>query len=177
MSRGKSTSRGRGLRLVFVVTALVAGAIGFWMVDRYLRFGDEPVQGIEAGASLLVERGDNFADVLRKLHAQGMPSVRDPEWQLLSRQLGAAGRLQVGEYALRQGITPRQLLMDMRNGKVISRRFTIVEGWSLRQVRAALARAEPLQHETAKLDDAAIHLQRPDWNSDCRVLAWSRRTA
>ena len=156
MSRGKATSRGRGLRLVFVVTALVAGAIGFWMVDRYLRFADEPVQGIEAGASLQVESGDNFADVLRKLHAQGMPSVRDPEWQLLSRQTGAAGRLQVGEYALPAGITPRRLLMDMRNGNVINRRFTIVEGWSLRQVRAALARAKLLQHDTAELDGAAL---------------------
>jgi hypothetical protein len=28
-----------------------------------------------------------------------------------------------------------------------------------------------------ELDDVAIHAQRPDWNSHCRVMSWSRRTA
>jgi UPF0755 protein len=44
----------------------------------------------------------------------------------------------------------------MREGKVISHRFTIVEGWNLRELRAALARAQPLEHETVQLDDAAL---------------------
>ena len=156
MSKGKRHSRGRGLRLVFIVTALLAGALAFWMFDRYQRFADEPVPGIAAGTSLMVASGDNFADVLRKLHALGVAPARDPEWQLLARQLGAASRLQVGEYALRPGISPRQLLLDMRDGKVVRRRFTIVEGWSLRQLRAALAKADPLAQETADLDGEAL---------------------
>ena len=156
MSRGKSGSRGRGLRMVFVATALLAGVLGYWMVDRYLHFADQPVPGIAAGSSLVVESGDNFADVLRKLHDAGMPDRRDSEWQLLARQLDAAGRLQVGEYELRPGITRRQLLLDLRNGKVLRRRVTIVEGWNLRQLRAALDRATPLLHETPALDDAAL---------------------
>ncbi|HET7655804.1 MAG TPA: endolytic transglycosylase MltG [Luteimonas sp.] len=156
MSTGKTHSRGRGLRLVFVVTALLAGALAFWMFDRYQRFADEPVPGLAADASLFVERGDNFGAVLRKLHEQGMPANRDHEWRLLARQLGAAARLQVGEYALPEGITPRQLLVAMRDGKVVRRRFTIVEGWSIRQLRAALAAAQPLAHETDGMDDAAL---------------------
>ena len=44
----------------------------------------------------------------------------------------------------------------MRDGKVISHRFTIVEGWNIRDLRAALARAEPLGHDTAALDDAGL---------------------
>ena len=156
MSRGKRHSRGRGLRLVFIVTALLAGILAFWLFDRYQRFADTPIAGIGEDASLVVASGDNFAGVLRKLHALGVSPRRDPEWQLLARQLGAASRLQVGEYALPAGITPRRLLLDMRDGKVVRRRFTIVEGWSWRQVRAALARAEPLEQETAGLDDAAL---------------------
>lgn len=160
MSRGKfhsgTNSSGRGLRLVFVATALIAGVMAYWLFDRYGRFADEPVPGLQADASLVVAHGDNFASVLRKLHEQGMPADRDTEWQLLARQLGAASRLQVGEYALRPGITPRRLLTDMRDGKVVRRRVTIVEGWTLRQLRAALARAEVLEQETARLDDAAL---------------------
>jgi UPF0755 protein len=64
--------------------------------------------------------------------------------------------LQVREYALPAGITPRELLLAMRDGKVISHRFTIVEGWNIRELRAALAKARPLEQETTALDDAGL---------------------
>ena len=41
-------------------------------------------------------------------------------------------------------------------GKVLQYRVTIVEGWNTRQLRAALARAQPLQHETTDLSDAEL---------------------
>jgi UPF0755 protein len=44
----------------------------------------------------------------------------------------------------------------MRDGKVVQRRFTIVEGWNIRELRVALARATPLKQETARLDDASL---------------------
>jgi UPF0755 protein len=75
---------------------------------------------------------------------------------VLARQLQAAGKLQVGEYPLDPKTTPRELLIAMRDGKVTQRRFTIVEGWNIRELRAALSRAEPLRHETTQLDDAAL---------------------
>jgi UPF0755 protein len=34
--------------------------------------------------------------------------------------------------------------------------MTIVEGWNIRELRAALAKAEPLVHKAATLDDAAL---------------------
>ena len=148
--------RKHGFGLLFVVTALLAGALGYWAVDRYLGFADAPLAGLQAGDSVRVERGDSYAVVLDKLREAGVPGGQSVEWQLLARQLGVAGKLQVGEYALDPGTTPRQLLLRMREGKVISHRFTIVEGWSLRELRAALARAQPLGHETAQLDDAAL---------------------
>jgi UPF0755 protein len=142
--------------LVFALSALLAGAVAWWAFDRYTGFADAPVAGIERDASLVVERGDSFAGVLGKLHALGVEPERDLEWRLLARQMGVAGRLQVGEYALEPGITPRQLLQRMHDGKVVRHRFTIVEGWNLRELRAALARAEPLVQEAASMDDAAL---------------------
>ena len=85
-----------------------------------------------------------------------MVAGHDLEWRLLARELDAAGRLKVGEYALEPGITPRELLRRMRDGRVIHYRVTIVEGWNFRQLRAALAAAEPLLHEATDLDDAAL---------------------
>jgi len=148
--------RKRSFGWLFVVTALLAGALGYWGFDRYQGFADTSLAGLQPGQTLLVEPGDSLPSVLRKLDAVGASNVEKLQWQALARQLGAAGRLQVGEYALDPGLTPRLLLQRMRDGKVISHRFTIVEGWSIRELRAALASAPLLEHETTGLDDAAL---------------------
>ncbi|MFC3717230.1 endolytic transglycosylase MltG [Luteimonas soli] len=148
--------RRHGLRAFFVLTALLAGAFAYWAYDRYTGFVDTPIAGLEAGDTIVVERGDSFARVLQRLREDGVREGHDLEWQLLARQLKAAGRIQVGEYPLDPGTTPRDLLVRMRDGKVLSYRFTIVEGWNVRQLRAALATAKPLRQETAELDDAAL---------------------
>ena len=148
--------RKRSFGMLFVVTALLAGALGYWGFSRYLGFADAPLAGLQPGRTLLVEPGDSLPAVLRKLDAVGASNVGKLQWQALARQLGAAGRLQVGEYALDPGITPRLLLQRMRDGKVVSHRFTIVEGWNIHELRAALAKAPLLEHATAALDDAAL---------------------
>lgn len=146
----------RGFGALFIITAVLIGAFGYWALDRYQTFVDAPIAGLHAGDTMQVERGDSFVSVLRKLRAARISSGRDLEWQVLARQSGAASKLQVGEYALDPGTTPRQLMLMMRDGKVIRHRFTIVEGWSLREMRAALARAKPLEHDTTDLDAAAL---------------------
>ena len=145
-----------GFRLFFILSALVAGAFAYWAYDRYTSFVDAPLTGLQAEQTLAVEQGDSFKRMTRRLRAAGVEQGHDLEWQVLARQLGAAGKIQVGEYALEPGITPRTLLLHMRDGKVLSYRFTIIEGWNIRQLRAALARATPLKQTIADLDDAAL---------------------
>jgi UPF0755 protein len=153
-----SPARKRKSRLGFgfFVTALLVGALGYWAFSRYAGFADAPIAGLKAGDMVQVEPGDSFPIVLGKLQAIGVPSGHSLEWQALARQLGVAGRLQVGEYAVEPGMTPRVLLLHMREGKVVGHRFTIVEGWNLRELRAALANAELLEHDATTLDDAGL---------------------
>src|SRR5699024_1143786 len=103
-----------------------------------------PLSGIEAGDTVMVERGDSFLRVLEKLREAGISDGHRIEWQLLARRLDAGGRLQVGEYGLEPGMSASALLVKMREGRVIRHRFTIVEGWNIRELRAALATATPL---------------------------------
>ncbi|BCT91204.1 aminodeoxychorismate lyase [Lysobacter helvus] len=140
--------------LLLVLVALVAG--GAWLWQRYTGFADTPLAGLETGDTLVVERGDSLATVVAHLRASGVQAGHRLEWQALAGQLGAANKIQVGEYALEPGTTPRALLLAMRDGKVISKRFTIVEGWNIRELRAALARNQDLAHETKDMTDAAL---------------------
>jgi UPF0755 protein len=67
-----------------------------------------------------------------------------------------ASRIQVGDYAIDEGMTPRDLLRKFGTGDVIQQRFTLIEGWSFRTVRDALAANGQLEGETTSLTDAEI---------------------
>ncbi|ADV27836.1 aminodeoxychorismate lyase [Pseudoxanthomonas suwonensis 11-1] len=155
MAGGCKRVFGVALGLLFAVLVLAGGAAA-WGWSHYQRFADSPAWTGEAPGSVRIERGDGPRRVIARLREAGITAGHDIEWRLLARQLGAAGRLKVGEYALEPGITPRELLQRMRDGRVIHYRVTIVEGWNFRQLRAALAAADPLLHEATELDDAAL---------------------
>ncbi len=163
---------------LFVLLALLLVAAGLgW---RYYQFTDAPMAGIPAEASLIVARGDNLPKMLRKLDAMGVATGDPVSWQLLARQTGAAGRLQVGEYLLAQGTSPRALLLQLRDGKVVRRNFTIVEGWNIRDLRAALRKVPLLGQSTETMDDAALMAalgqagQHPEGRFLPETYAWTR---
>ena len=169
----KGSMRGcRNLLVASLLLLIAVAAGGAWLWQRYASFSDQPIAGLAPGGSVVVASGDSFPKVLRKLRAAGVRDGDDLEWRALARHLKVAGSLKVGEYALAPGITPRELLVNMRNGKVISYRFTIVEGWNIRQLRTALNAATPLAHETASLDDAALmkRLGYPGQHAEGRFL-------
>lgn len=164
--------------LLILLLAVLAVAAWYW--DRFRTFAEAPLPGIQADAGLVVARGDNLDKVLRKLQAQGVDTGDRLYWQLLARQTGAAGRLQVGEYALREDTSPRALLQAMRDGKVVRRMFTIIEGWNIRDLRAALRKAPLLGQETTQMDDAALMAalghagQHPEGRFLPETYAWVR---
>ena len=139
-----------------VVIALLAGVAAFLLHARYSRFADAPMTGLADAGTLVVARGDSFQRVLGRLREAGATQGHELEWRVLARELGADSRIQVGEYPLAPSMTPRELLIRMRDGKVIHHRFTIVEGWNIRELRAALARATPLVQTLQDIDDAEL---------------------
>lgn len=146
----------RAVAIFLLVVVLAVAAAGAMVYVRFERFQNTAIPNLAEGQTLQVQRGDSFARVLRRLREAGIDVGHDLEWQLLARQMDVAARLKVGEYPLTPGTSPRALLQRMRDGKVLQYRFTIVEGWNIRQLRAALAKATPLIHRSDALDDAAL---------------------
>ena len=147
----------RGCLMVVTVLVLfgaIAVGAGAWFFYQQGQFADRPLSPSQD--SMVIASGDGFSTVLGKLRDAGVDEGQDAQWQLLARQMDAAGKLKVGEYALDATLTPRELLTRMRQGRVLQHRVTLIEGWNIRQVRAALKRAEPLVHTTDELDDAAL---------------------
>jgi len=150
----KSTRK--GWLALFALLVLAAVTVGGWAWHHYQRFATTPIALSGSERILAVERGDGFQDILDKLRALGVTEGHDLEWKALAHEMQVVSRLQVGDYTIRHGITPEQLLRKLESGQVIQHRFTIVEGWNLRELRAALARDETLVQAGRELDDAAM---------------------
>jgi UPF0755 protein len=123
------------LIFLLLISALLAG---YWY--QYQKFLQTPLQIGNSGMVFMVESGTNIRAVVAKLEQQGVTRL-DWRWRLLGRLEPVT--IKTGEYELSPGLLPTEFLGLLASGKVASYRFTIVEGWSLKQLLKALA-ADPV---------------------------------
>jgi UPF0755 protein len=135
-----------------LVTALLAAlafaaALGFW-VTKPIGLASETLElQLESGTSAKA-----VAQAVVQAGAQVNPTLLYA-WFRLS---GKSRQIKAGSYEFEAGVTPWQLLDDLSAGRESLRRLTLVEGWTFKQVRQALAKHEMLRHDTAALSDAQI---------------------
>ena len=143
----------RVLLNVLALFALGALAYGGYLYRDYQRFVDAPIAGIGTNATIDVPLGLPLPGVVKLLDTRGFSPGNVYYWRALARELGVAGKLHAGEYALEPGLTPRALLRKMAAGEVIQHHFTIVEGWTFTQLRSALAQDAVLAQTLSGVDD------------------------
>jgi UPF0755 protein len=131
---------------IILVLLCVASVSGLW--QQYQRFLQTSLQLEETGFVLNVEPGASIRSVVAILEQRGATTM-DWRWRLLGRLQQVT--IKTGEYRLAPGMLPPDLLALLASGKVLTYRFTIVEGWSVKQLLAALGKDPVLRHtlETA----------------------------
>jgi UPF0755 protein len=94
-------------------------------------------------------------DVARGWVAAGVqtPVLLLYEW---FRWSGDARRIRAGTYEIATGTTPTALLQKMVDGDTLQLTIRFIEGWTVRELRAELARADDLKPTTATLSDAEL---------------------
>src|SRR5699024_4617150 len=147
---------GAKLRILLglVLFAVIAGAGIFW--HDFSRFAHSPLAVRGQQQTLDIARGSSFKQIVHTIRQRKLSSAPTQYWRLLAMRMGVADSLQAGEYALQPGITATTLLHNMATGKVMHDRITLVDGWTFNEVRAALAKAPKLVHDSAALSDAQI---------------------
>jgi UPF0755 protein len=75
------------------------------------------------------------------------------------RASGQSRKLRAGSYELSQGDTPLDLLRKLSRGEESLKAVSLIDGWTFRQFRAALNKAEGLKHDTKDLSDEQIMAQ------------------
>jgi UPF0755 protein len=156
MNRGDANLGRVFWRFLLLILVLAVAGMAIWFWRDFTRFGSTPLHVSATGESIDIGRGTSFKDIVHQLRTEGLSTSAPLYWRLLAERMHVAGRLHAGEYALVPGITPQQLLANMAQGKVMHRDVTIVDGWTFRDVRQALTKADKLKHDTEGLDDDAI---------------------
>jgi UPF0755 protein len=117
-----------------LVLALGVGAA--LLAYRAARSLDEPLR-VSTPLRFKVLPGTRFVRVAADLGAQGV--VQEPRvWVLYARWKGLASAIKAGEYEIEPGTTPRGLLTKLVTGQVLLHSFTIVDGWRVQDLLAAL---------------------------------------
>lgn len=144
----------RFLSSVFLLGFLVAagaGAWGWWWLHQPMALKAPTVD-------LSIEPGTLPRGVATAVRDAGVDV--DPDLLYAWFRLSGQGRLiKAGSYELEAGITPRRLLDKLARGEESLRAVTLVEGWNIRQVRAALAKADSLKPDSAALANEALMQQ------------------
>ncbi len=137
----------RLLTWMLLIVCALGGAAAWWL-HQPLALAHEPLE-------LEIEHGTTPRGVARAVVAAGVRV----DAQLLYAWFRVSGQdrqIKAGNYEIAAGTTPYSLLQKLARGEESLRALTLVEGWNWRQVRAALAREEALQPDSAALSDAAL---------------------
>lgn len=152
------------LLLVLGLLAAGAGATVAWWLDR-------PLPMATSSTELSIEPGTTPLAVARAWVDAGVQV--DPrllyEW---FRWSGQARRIRAGSYEIDTGATPRSLLAKLVQGDETLERVQFIEGWTVQQMRAALAAAPHLKPTTAEMSDAQLMaaLGQPDMAAEGRFF-------
>jgi UPF0755 protein len=138
-------------RTLLLTVALAAGglaAAAAWWINQPLVLAAETVE-------LSIEPGTAPREIAQAWVQGGVEAspLLLYEW---FRWSGQARKIRAGSYEIGRGTTPAMLLNRMVRGDESLATVKLLEGWTFRQFRAELAKAEALKPATAAMSDADV---------------------
>lgn len=138
------------LQISLVSAALLVG-FSAWKLDSALK---QPLK-LPQEQLLDVPAGATPTGTFNRLEADGV--LDDAFWLRLYWRFNLEGQpLHSGEYRMSPGLTAEGLIGLWQRGEVVQYSLTLVEGWSFRQVRTALAKHEKIVQTLAGLTDSEV---------------------
>jgi UPF0755 protein len=142
--------------LVLLSVAVVAG-FSYWAGQPITTEG-EPI-------AFTIPAGSNVGTAAQQISKAGAP-VNPFMFSMLARVTQKASKIKAGAYELKPNTTPMALIDQLVRGEFAQESLTIIEGWTFRQMRQAVAASKSLKHDTAELSDRDLMAKiSPDFKS------------
>lgn len=130
-----------------LVAAAAAGGFAWW--------SKQPIVGEGDSIPFTISKGSGAHAAGQQIAEAGVP-IQPLLFNLLARFTGKSGKLKAGSYELKPGTTPVRLIDQLVRGEYAQESLTIIEGWTFRQMRQAIAGHKGLKHDTVGLSDSEL---------------------
>ncbi len=128
--------------MILVIAAMLIASFAYWRINNVL---DSPLVVADDGIVFEIRQGSALSSIGNDLAARGiLTSPKVFRWY--AQLAGHAGSIRAGEYLIEAGTTPRGLLDKFVSGDVRLYSLTIVEGWTYREMIAALTAHPAIEH-------------------------------
>ncbi|MEM8517391.1 UPF0755 protein [Janthinobacterium sp. CAN_S7] len=135
-----------------VVSSLIA-AIGVGATFVY--WAQQPITAQGEAIAFTITPGSGAHAAGQQIADAGVPIV-PILFNMLARIEGKTSKIKAGSYELKPGTTPQRLITQLVRGEFAQESLTIIEGWTFKQMRLAMASHAGLKHDTVGLSDKEL---------------------
>ena len=142
-------------KLLFVLALL---ALGLGLAGKTVQWSRQPILPLDATQppkEFSIKPGSGVRGTAQQIAEAGIP-LNPILFELFARATGQASKLKAGDYELATGTTPAELIGHLVRGDFVQKSLVIIEGWTFRQMRAAIAAHPSLTHDTAGLSEQQL---------------------
>lgn len=127
----------------------------FIVAGLFAYYANSPIPLERTPFEFSLKDGSSLKSAARQIQQAG---GLNNEWLfvMLARGLGKARQIKPGNYQLEHEVTPLKLLGIISKGQVEQSSFSIIEGYTFKQLRTAMSVDPTLRHDTASLSDTEI---------------------
>ncbi len=133
--------------LGILAAAAAGGGFAWW--------AGQPIITEEPAIEFTIVPGSGAHAAGQQIAEAGIP-IQPLLFNLLARFTQKSSKLKAGAYELKPGTTPLRLIDQLVRGEFAQEQLTIIEGWTFRQMRQAVAAHKGLKHDTIALSDTEL---------------------
>ena len=146
--RFRPMKRWRALAALALLVIIAAAGAGAWWLNQPLALAADSVE-------LSIEPGTAPREIAQAWVQAGVRTSATALYEWF-RWSGQSRKIRAGSYEIGPGVTPLMLLNKMVRGDETLAVVRLIEGWTFRQFRAELAKADALKPTTASMSDEQI---------------------
>lgn len=136
-----------------LVVSSVIAAIG--VGGTFVYWAQQPITTEGEAIPFTIAPGSGAHAAGQQIADAGVPIV-PILFNMLARIEGKTSKIKAGSYELKPGTTPQRLITQLARGEFAQESLTIIEGWTFRQMRMAMASHPGLKHDTVGLSDKEL---------------------
>ena len=126
-----------------------------WQARFLINWWQQPSVNPVLPVYIHIQPGTSLRKISQQLVQAGV-LTHENYFMLVLRLHDAGHAVQAGEYLLAPGLSPKQIYLQLKQGKVMQHAITLVEGWTFNQFMADLDKQPLLKHDLQNLNPQQI---------------------